>query len=129
MFTNKTIRRQKLFGLFHRAVVFLLNIFTERCPLLMLTVRRYFCCSPSLLSLGARTTKTVIHKIIKYVDTKTTIFYSKQINVVALHLIFHRFSPFNSCLSVVLWLDKRDYPENSHVVFCPNSVLLNFYVL
>ena len=35
------------------------------------------------------------------------------------HPIFHRFSPFNCCLSVVLYLDKRDYPENSHAVFCP----------
>ena len=34
---------------------------------------------------------------------------------------FHRFSPFNCCLSVVLWLDKGDYPENSHVVFYLNK--------
>ena len=32
-------------------------------------------------------------------------------------------SPFNCCLSVVLWLDKGDYPENSHVVFRPNGWL------
>ena len=31
------------------------------------------------------------------------------------------FSPFNCCLSVVLQLEKGDYPENSHVVFCPNK--------
>ena len=30
-------------------------------------------------------------------------------------------SPFNCCLSVVLHLDKGDYPEISHVVFCPNK--------
>ena len=34
-------------------------------------------------------------------DTKTTQLYQKQINGLALHLIFHRFSPFNCCLSVV----------------------------
>ena len=38
----------------------------------------------------------------------------------ALHLICH-FSPFNCCLSVSLQLDKEDYPENVHVVFCPNT--------
>ena len=32
--------------------------------------------------------------------------------------IFHRFGPFISCLSVVLWLDKGDLPENVHTV-CP----------
>ena len=32
-----------------------------------------------------------------------------------------RFSPFNCCSSVVLELDKRDYPEHSHVMFCPNK--------
>ena len=37
------------------------------------------------------------------------------------HLIFHRFSPFNCCLTVALQLGKGDYPENSHVVFCPNK--------
>ena len=43
-------------------------------------------------------------------------------------------SPFNCCLSVVLWLDKGDYPENSHVVFRPNKLrfvvvfVLTFYV-
>ena len=31
------------------------------------------------------------------------------------------FSQFNCCLNVVLQLDKGDYPENSHVVFCPNK--------
>ena len=31
------------------------------------------------------------------------------------------FSLFNCCLSVVLQLEKGDYPENSHVVFCPNK--------
>ena len=45
----------------------------------------------------------------------------QTISGLPLHLIFHRFSPFNCCLSAVLWLDKGDYPENSHVVFCPNK--------
>ena len=36
-------------------------------------------------------------------------------------LIFHRVSPFNCCLSVVLQLDKEDYPENLQVVFCPDK--------
>ena len=31
------------------------------------------------------------------------------------------FSPFNCCLNVFLWFDKGDYPENSHVAFCPNK--------
>ena len=34
-----------------------------------------------------------------------------------------------SVSSVVLWLDKGNYPDNSHVVFCPkNRVLLNRYM-
>ena len=32
--------------------------------------------------------------------------------------IFHRFRPFICCLSVVLWLDKGDFPQNLHTV-CP----------
>ena len=28
---------------------------------------------------------------------------------------------FNFCLGVVLLLDKGGYPENLHVVFCPNK--------
>jgi len=35
----------------------------------------------------------------------------------AFHLIFHRFSPFNCCLSVVLLFDKGDYLENLQIVF------------
>ena len=35
----------------------------------------------------------------------------KKISYFATHLIFHRFSPFNCCLSVLLWLDKGDYPR------------------
>ena len=31
--------------------------------------------------------------------------------------IFHRFWPFICCLSVVLGLDKGDFPENLHTVF------------
>ena len=44
-------------------------------------------------------------------------------NGLTLHLTFHGFSTFNCCLtlSVVSELDKGDYPENSHVVFCPNK--------
>ena len=38
-----------------------------------------------------------------------------------LHLIFFRFSSFNCCLSVVLQVDKEDYPENLHVVLFPNK--------
>ena len=32
-----------------------------------------------------------------------------------------RFSQSNCNLSVVLQLDKRDYPENSQAAFCPNK--------
>ena len=45
----------------------------------------------------------------------------KQIRGLALHFIFHSFSSFNCCLSVVLQLNKVYYPENSHVVFCHNK--------
>ena len=31
------------------------------------------------------------------------------------------FWPFNCCSGVVLQLEKRDYPKNSHVAFCPNK--------
>ena len=31
------------------------------------------------------------------------------------------FSPFNCCLSVVLYLDEGDYPQNLHVAFWPNK--------
>ena len=34
---------------------------------------------------------------------------------------FHRFLPFFHCLVSFHKLDKGDYPENSHVVFCPNK--------
>ena len=54
-------------------------------------------------------------------DMKTTQFNQKQINILALRLIFHNFSPFNHCLSVILQLDKGDYPENQHFMFCPNK--------
>ena len=30
--------------------------------------------------------------------------------------IFHLFRPFICCLSVVLWLDEGDFPENLHTV-------------
>ena len=39
-----------------------------------------------------------------------------KISGLAFRLIFHRFSPFNCCLSVVLQLDKGDYPENLQIV-------------
>ena len=35
-------------------------------------------------------------------DRKTTQLNRKQISGLAFHLIFHRFSPFNCCLSVIL---------------------------
>ena len=51
----------------------------------------------------------------------------RSVSGLAVHLIFHRFSPFNCCLRVVSWLDKENDPENSHVVFTAliNSVILN----
>ena len=30
--------------------------------------------------------------------------------------IFHRFYPFICCLSVLLWLDNGDFPENMHIL-------------
>ena len=45
----------------------------------------------------------------------------KEVRELALHPIFHRFSTLNCCLSLVLYLEKGDYPENSHVAFCPNK--------
>ena len=50
-------------------------------------------------------------------DRKTTQLNQQQISNLAFHLIFHRFSPFNCCLSVVLYLDKGDYSENLQIVF------------
>lgn len=29
--------------------------------------------------------------------------------------------PFNSCLNVVLWIEKGDHLKNSHVLVCPNK--------
>ena len=37
------------------------------------------------------------------------------------HSSMSQFSPFKCCLSVVLYLDKGDYPENLHVVSCPSK--------
>ena len=54
-------------------------------------------------------------------DRKTTQLNQKQISVLAFISFFIGFQPFNCCLSVVLQLDKGDYPENSHDVFCPNK--------
>ena len=45
----------------------------------------------------------------------------KQIGELAFYLIFHRFSPFNCWLSVVLLLDKGDYPKIRRLCFCPNK--------
>ena len=44
-------------------------------------------------------------------------------NKISFSLIFHRFSPFICCvLSVVLWLDKGDFPEKLHTVCsCQNK--------
>ena len=53
-------------------------------------------------------------------DSDSSKHWTKQISDFARHLIFHRLSPFNSCLGVVLQLGKGDYPENLPVVFCPN---------
>ena len=44
-----------------------------------------------------------------------------DISALAFPLLFHRFSPFNCCLSEVFWLDKEDYPENLLVAFCPDK--------
>ena len=46
-------------------------------------------------------------------ETKMT---ASILSSLAFHLIFHCFSPFNCCLSVVLYLDKGDYPDNLQVV-------------
>ena len=46
--------------------------------------------------------------------------YDKRLND-NMFFVFHHFSPFNCCLSVVLYLDRGDYPENLQVVFCPNK--------
>ena len=58
---------------------------------------------------------------------KTTQLNQKQISGSGLHLFFIVFPPFNCGLSVILLLNKGDWPENLHVVFCPKktSVLLN----
>ena len=45
----------------------------------------------------------------------------KYISCSALRHIFHRFSTFNCCLSVVLQLGKGDYTECLHFVFCSNK--------
>ena len=41
---------------------------------------------------------------------------TKQKQDKSFSFIFHRFWPFICCLSVVLWLDKGDFPENMHTV-------------
>ena len=38
------------------------------------------------------------------------------------HIIFHCFSLFHCCLSVVLWPEEQDFPENLH---CVVYVLIN----
>ena len=42
------------------------------------------------------------NKLKKTLDTKMTQFNQKQISGLALHLIHHKFLPFNCCVSVVL---------------------------
>ena len=64
------------------------------------------------------------HSILPSTGHENNLVHPKQISGSALHLFFFfffyiHFPPFNCCLNVVLWLDKGDYPENSHVVFCP----------
>ena len=54
-------------------------------------------------------------------ETKTNKGFSSQMKTNKWFSFPSHFSSFNSCLSVVLLLDKGDYPENSHVVFCPNK--------
>ena len=54
-------------------------------------------------------------------DSQTTQLNQKQIGELAFYLIFHRFSPFNCWLSVVLLLDKGDYPKIRRLCFCPNK--------
>ena len=50
----------------------------------------------------------------------------KTISDLAFHLIFHWFLQFNCFLSVVLWHNERDYPENFETVFVlTNCILLN----
>ena len=55
---------------------------------------------------------------------------NKQISDLAFHLIFHCFSLFSRCLSVILQLDKRDYPENLQIVFLSWQIAFfwTFYV-
>ena len=38
------------------------------------------------------------------------------------HIIFHCFKPFHCCLSVILWPEEGDFPENLHHV---DSVIIN----
>ena len=41
----------------------------------------------------------------------------RQTSDLAFDLTFHHFSPLNCCLSVILRLDKGDYPHNLQTVF------------
>ena len=46
----------------------------------------------------------------------------KQDKLLFFPLIFHSFKPFIGCLSVVLWPDKGDFPQNVHTVWpCQNK--------
>ena len=63
-----------------------------------------------------------LHRTVKLDSSKHCIAHRPQkVSGLALHLICNRFLPFNCCLSVLLYLDKGDYSENSYVVFCPNK--------
>ena len=58
---------------------------------------------------------------------KNNIAEPEKVTDLAFRLIFHRFSSFNCCFSVVLWLDKGDFPEHFQTVFFVliHRVLLN----
>ena len=65
---------------------------------------------------------STLSRLIVYADVSLSKHWTQLIQkILALLLIFHRFLSVNCCLSVFLKLDKGAYPENSHVVFCPNK--------
>ena len=71
-------------------------------------------------------TRVVVPTFFQALDKKTTAqTKQKKISYFVSHLIFHRFYPFNCCLSVLLELDKGDYPENMQIVCV--YVIINKY--
>ena len=79
------------------------------------------------ISIFLRLVQTVMSIVLRLIQTVMSIFLggtifpkteqaaktqSKQDK--SFSFIFHRFWPFICCLSVVLWLDKGDSPENLH---------------